>query len=58
MIKRKNLIGWSLIGGAVVLLAVSEFVPNMLIGLLTSIAAMLVGGIGIYIVFDDTKQGS
>ena len=31
---------------------------GLLAGFLTSIAAMLVGGIGIYIVFDDTKEGS
>jgi len=56
--KRKKLIGRSLIAGAVLLLLIREVVPNLLIGLLTSIAAMVVGGIGIYMIFDDTQEGS
>jgi hypothetical protein len=56
--KRKKLTGWGLIVGALLLLSVREFVPNLLIGLFTSVAAMLVGGIGIYMAFDDREERS
>lgn len=52
--KRKRW-GWVLIAIGLALLAVSEFVPNILIDLFASILAMLVGGVGIYFTFDDAQ---
>jgi len=51
--KRKRR-GWGLVAIAVGLLAVSEFAPNIYIDIFTGFLATLIGGVGIYFVFDDT----
>lgn len=54
---KKKLLGRSLMVMAVVLMVVGELLP-VVMSLLATLGAMLVGGIGLYCAFDDTSGQS